>query len=113
MTDAYWKDRLRHRASEVLKMDEYNKMQKKVEEAENAFCIAEATLENVKGKLDKLNEGKTISPKEILEEMDRMIGCPEWEDTLSKNLGKILVRNIFHNREIKAERKADLYDRDY
>ncbi len=114
MTDAYWKDRLGLRAAnKVLKMDEYNKMQKEVEEAEKALKDANKVLEDANVKLDKLNEGKTISPKEILEEMERMISCQDWDDTPLQNLGKILVRNIFSNREEKAGREADLYDRDY
>lgn len=86
--------------------DKYNKLQEKV----NA---AAKVLEEAQSKLDYFNKEKTISPEEILKEMGRMVSCQDWIETPPANLGTILVRNIFANREVEDQKYKDEYDRDY
>lgn len=108
MTNAYWKERLsRATASKEITMtDKYNILQREVEEAEKVLAEAQA-------KLDKLNKDETISPEEVLMELKRMASCPDWSKTPPKDIGTILMKNIFNNRELEKERDSSLYDRDY
>jgi len=103
----YWEERLRHwPTKEITMADKYNILRGEVEKAEKVLAEAQR-------KLDLLNEEKTISPKEVIEELERMTDCREWQSTPVKKLGVILVRNIFNNREAKKQQDRDDYDRDY